>query len=322
MRQIKWGVLGCSGFARRRSIPAMLLTPSVELVGVASRTREKSEKFSEQFSLPKTYDSYQQLIDDPEIEAVHIPLPNSMHCDWTLAALERGKHVLSEKPFATKSSEAQIVVDRVKGTDLKVMEAFMWPFHPQHQKAKELVSSGVIGKVTFVRASFSYVMTAKTGIRLDKELGGGSLLDVGCYPVSSARYYFGGEPLSVFARGEFSKDLGVDTAVTGIMEFEQGRAVFDCSFSMPYRTDLEVVGETGRIYFPRAWQPHEQATMFVNDEQIILPPANHYVNLFEHFSKSIGDDEKLAFDAGDALKQMKTLEAIDRSLHSGKIVEL
>lgn len=173
MRQVKWGILGGSGFARRRSIPAMMLAPNVELVGVASRSKEKSEKFKEQFSLEKVYSSYQELLDDKEIEAVHIPLPNSMHCEWTLAALAKGKHVLTEKPFTTTVADAQKIFEKSEQEHLKVMEALMWPFHPQHRTAKKLIADGVIGEVRFIRASFTYMMTAKSGIRLDRELGGG-----------------------------------------------------------------------------------------------------------------------------------------------------
>ena len=322
MRQVKWGVLGGSGFARRRSIPAMMQCPNVELVGVASRSQEKSEKFKEQFSLAKVYSSYQELLDDVEIEAVHIPLPNSMHSDWALAALEKGKHVLSEKPFATTVEDARSVAEKAEQTGLKVMEALMWPFHPQHRTAKKLVADGVIGEVRFIRASFTYMMTAKSGIRLDKELGGGSLLDVGCYPVSGARYYFDEEPISVFATGDIHPEHGVDTNASAILQFSKGRAVIDFGFHLPYRTEMEIVGELGQILFPRAWQPFEQATIYLNDDEIVLPPANHYINLFEHFSQCILDDTEPEIGVDDAVNQMKTLDAIKKSLVSGSAQKL
>ncbi|MBX3149098.1 Gfo/Idh/MocA family oxidoreductase [Candidatus Obscuribacterales bacterium] len=314
MRRLKWGVLGGSGFARRRSIPAMMLSPVVELLGVASRSREKSEKFAEQFSLPEIYDSYDHMLDDPHIEAVHIPLPNSMHCEWAIKAMEKGKHVLVEKPFATNVADLLKVKGEVVRTGLKVMEAMMWPFHPQHRKAKELIAQDAIGKVRLVRSSFTYLLTAKTGIRLDKELGGGCLLDVGCYPVSAARYYFAEEPTNVFARGDIHAELDVDTNISGILEFPSGRALFDAGYHLPYRTDLEVVGEKGRIYFPRAWQPHETASIFLNEEEIVLPTANHYLNLFDHFSNAALNDTSLEFDVEDALKQMRVLDAIKCSI--------
>lgn len=317
MRQVKWGILGGSGFARRRSIPAMMLAPNVELVGVASRSKEKSEKFKEQFSLEKVYSSYQELLDDKEIEAVHIPLPNSMHCEWTLAALAKGKHVLTEKPFTTTVADAQKIFEKSEQEHLKVMEALMWPFHPQHRTAKKLIADGVIGEVRFIRASFTYMMTAKSGIRLDRELGGGSLLDVGCYPVSGARYYFDEEPISVFASGEIHPDHGVDTNASAILEFKKGRAVIDFGFHLPYRTEMEIVGDLGAIIFPRAWQPHEQAVIYLNDDEIILPLSNHYVNLFEHFSQCVLDDTKPEITVEDAVNQMKTLDAIKRSIESG-----
>ncbi|MDZ4836664.1 MAG: Gfo/Idh/MocA family oxidoreductase [Candidatus Melainabacteria bacterium] len=322
MRQVKWGVLGGSGFARRRSIPAMMQCPNVELVGVASRSQEKSEKFKEQFSLAKVYSSYQELLDDVEIEAVHIPLPNSMHSEWALAALEKGKHVLSEKPFATTVEDAQLVAEKAEQTGLKVMEALMWPFHPQHRTAKKLVADGVIGEVRFIRASFTYMMTAKSGIRLDKELGGGSLLDVGCYPVSGARYYFDEEPISVFASGDIHPEHGVDTNASAILQFAKGRAVIDFGFHLPYRTEMEIVGELGHILFPRAWQPFEQSTIYLNDDEIVLPPANHYINLFEHFSQCVLDDTTPEIGVDDAVNQMKALDAIKKSLVSGSAQKL
>lgn len=322
MRQVKWGVLGGSGFARRRSIPAMLQTPNVELVGVASRSQERSEKFKEQFSLEKVYASYQDMLDDVEIEAVHIPLPNGLHCEWALKALDKGKHVLAEKPFTTTVEDARQIAKVAEDSGLKVMEALMWPFHPQHRTAKKLVADGVIGKVRFVRASFTYMMTAKSGIRLDKNLGGGSLLDVGCYPVSGARYYFEEEPTSVHAIGDIHPEHGVDTNASAILEFRSGRAVIDFGFHLPYRTELEIVGDLGAIIFPRAWQPFEQAVIYLNDDEIILPPANHYINLFEHFSQCILDDTNPEIDVADAVNQMKALDAIKRSITSGSLVAL
>jgi D-xylose 1-dehydrogenase (NADP+, D-xylono-1,5-lactone-forming) len=317
MRLVKWGILGGSGFARRRSIPAMMQAPNVELVGVASRSLEKAQKFQEQFGLKKSYASYEQLLDDKEIEAVHIPLPNSMHAEWTLAALAKGKHVLAEKPFATNLEDAQRVAEAAESSELKVMEALMWPFHPQHRTAKKLIDDGVIGEVRFIRASFTYMMTAKAGIRLDKNLGGGSLLDVGCYPISGARYYFQQEPISVFASGQIHPEHGVDTNASAILDFPKGRAVIDFGFHLPYRTEMEIVGDLGAIIFPRAWQPFEQAVIYLNDDEIVLPPANHYVNLFEHFSECVLDDTALEIDVADAVNQMKVLDAVKTSIVSG-----
>jgi predicted dehydrogenase len=140
------------------------------------------------------------------------------------------------------------------------------------------------------------------------------LLDVGCYPVSAARYYFAEEPTNVFARGDIHAELDVDTNISGILEFPSGRALFDAGYHLPYRTDLEVVGEKGRIYFPRAWQPHETASIFLNEEEIVLPAANHYLNLFDHFSNAALNDTSLEFDVEDALKQMRVLDAIKCSI--------
>jgi len=145
------------------------------------------------------------------------------------------------------------------------------------------------------------------------------LFDVGCYPISSARYYFKDEPVSIYARGELHPEQGVDISVGAVMEFRNGRALLDCGFTLPYRTDLELVGDKGRIYFPRAWQPHEEASLFFNDDELRLPPSNHYVEMFEHFSLAVLSDSKLLLDGRDALHQMKALDVTHRSLRSGKV---
>src|SRR5213592_2558633 len=154
MGKVKWGVLGCASFARRRTIPAMLEAPSVELIGVASRSSEKAESFRSQFSLPRAYQSYEELLDDPEIQAIYNPLPNGLHGEWMIRAAEKGKHTLCEKPFTSDAAEAQRVADVAGRTGVKIMEAFMWRFHPQHERARQLIDNGAIGPVKLVRGAF------------------------------------------------------------------------------------------------------------------------------------------------------------------------
>ncbi len=300
----------------------MQAAANVELVGVASRTADRADLFAKEFDFPRSYSSYEALLADDEIEAVHIPLPNSMHSYWTERALSYGKHVLTEKPFTTCAEEIANVQRVANNNNRQVMEAFMWRFHPQHIKAKEYIDSGALGKVRLMRAAFTYVREVKPDIRFDKSMGGGALLDVGCYPVSCARFYFSGEPRRVFATGKILSQYDVDLNSSCVLEFDDGVAHIDCGFHLPYRTDVEVVGEQGRIYFPRAWQPMPESTIMIDEETHTLPDCNHYVLMFERFSEAILNDTRVPFDLEDAIWQMRVLDAIAQSMRSGSPVEL
>lgn len=321
MKKVRWGILGCSGFARRRSIPAMMQCDSIDVRAVASRTQEKAETFRNEFGLSRAYGSYVELLDDPEIDAVHIPLPNGLHAEWTTAALEKGKHVLCEKSFSDNVELTENVAEVVRRTKLQFMEGFVWRIHPQHVTARRLIDEGVIGAVRLVRAAFSFVLN-RPNIRMDRELGGGSILDAGCYPLSAARFYFGDEPKRVYAKGALDSQYDVDLTAAGILEFSAGNALFDCSFDLPFRTDLEIVGDKGRIYFPRAWQPPEEATIFVNDEPLTLPKANHYQLMFEHFSRCILNNESVDYGVDDAIAQARVVSGVLQSIRSGQFVSL
>lgn len=319
--KLRWGVIGCSDFAARRSIPAMRATNSVDLVAIASRTADKAQQFSSNFGIERSYESYEALLNDPEIDAVHIVLPNSMHVEWTLKALKKGKHVLCEKPFATPTDDITRVKDFLRNVNtsrsqpLQVSEAFMWRYHPQHQLAKQAIAQGVIGEVRVIRAAFTYTANSGGGnIRFNRELGGGSLLDVGCYPVSAVRFYFDAEPTVVTATARFSKEFEVDVEGIVIMTFPNGGATLDFGFEAPYRADLEIVGSHGRIYIPRAWQPEEQATIFINERAEVLPPINHYILMFDSISQSLMNGKSLKYDITDAEKQSKALNMVRQAM--------
>jgi len=295
----------------------MLQTANVDLVGVASRRSERSDEFRAEIDLRRSYASYEEMLDDHNIDAVHIVLPNALHAQWSLRALERGKHVLCEKPFATSVADAIKVRELARTSRLNIAEGFMWRLHPQHKHARKLIQEGAIGSVKLVRAAFTYPFVQQGDVRLDKSLGGGCLFDVGCYPISAARFYFDAEPVSARASGEFDPNTGVDTRMAGIMEFDGGVALVDCGFGLPFRADLEVLGEKGRIYFTRAWQPNEQATMLINDELLELPATNHYILQFDTFSRSVLDNRPLEFDADDAVKQTAAIDLMLKSVSRG-----
>lgn len=323
MRNVKWGVLGCAAFAKSTAIPAMLRADGVELTGIASRSREKAEAFAREFGFKKSYGSYEELLADPEIEAVYNPLPNGMHPEWTIKTALAGKHSLVEKPFAANVAEAQAVAETVKQQKVKVMEAFMWRFHPMHLRARQLIREGALGPVQFVRSAFTFTITRGPNVRLDADLAGGGLMDVGCYCISEARFLFEDEPTRVYARADYDEEYHVDMLASGLLEFPNGRrATFDCGFALPYRCDYEVVGSKGRIYCPNAILPGDHAELKIEiggkTDRETFQGVNQWALEFEHLSKCIVEDTRPAYDTEDAIKQQKVIDAIYRSTRSGQ----
>ena len=294
----------------------MLEAPSVELVGVASRSPDKAESFRSQFSLPRAYQSYEEMLDDPEIQAIYNPLPNGLHGYWMMRAAEKGKHTLCEKPFASNAAEAERVAETGRRTGVKLMEGFMWRFHPQHLRARQIIESGGIGAARLIRAAFSFALPRQPNVRLNPALAGGSVMDIGCYPISASRFYFAAEPATAYALGEIDPEHGVDMRMSGLLDFPRGRALIDCGFDLPYRTSVEIVGEKGTIFIPKAWLPEEEAEIMVDGEREKLPRANQYVNEFEHFSQCVLQDTPPRYGPDDAILQMRVIDAVLRSIRS------
>ncbi len=317
MTKVRWGVLGCASFAQRRTIPAMLESPTVELAGVASRTIERAESFRKQFNLPRAYGSYEEMLADPLIDAVYIPLPNGLHGEWMIKAFDQGKHCLSEKPFASSAAEAQQVARAAAAKGRSAMEGFMWRLHSQHRCAQEVIRSGALGTVQLVRAAFSFLIPDKPNVRLVPELAGGSVMDIGCYPISAARFYFAAEPSRAFARGRFDPRFHVDMAMSGVLEFPTGQALIDCSFLLPYRTEVEVVGDKGRIYIPKPWLPDPEAVIEIDGKPERFPSENQYIKQFEYFSNCILRGERPMYGPEDAVMQMRVIDAVRRSMSTG-----
>ena len=317
MNRVRWGVLGCAQFAQKRTIPALLECRNAELVGVASRDPQKAEAFRSQFDLKRAYGSYEEMLADPAIEAVYNPLPNGLHGTWMLKAAESGKHTLCEKPFASNAEEARRVAQLADRLGVFVMEGFMWRFHPQHELARELVQRGEIGEVKLLRACFTFRLERRPDVRLDPDLAGGSVMDVGCYPISGARYYFSDEPTEVYAQGTRPPEYRVDMNMSGLLMFPGGRALIDCGFDRPFRSEIEIVGEEGSIVIPTAWLPGDDSFILVNGERKAIPNANQYVNEFEHFGDSIRSGASPRYGPDDAIRQMQVIDAVVRSIRSG-----
>jgi D-xylose 1-dehydrogenase (NADP+, D-xylono-1,5-lactone-forming) len=295
----------------------MLASPSVQLLGVASRSIDRSEAFRKEFSLAQSFGSYEEMLEDTRIQAVYIPLPNGLHAEWIVRAAESRKHVLCEKPLTANAAEAAQILAIAAKTGVKIMEAFMWRYHAQHLRAKEALQNGAIGTLRLLRSSFSFLLDRSPNVRLSPELAGGSILDIGCYPVSAARFYFGNEPTSVFARGRFDPEYKVDMGMEGVMDFSQGRALIDCAFDLPYFTKLELVGEKGTIKIPKPWRPDEETIIFINDQRETLKAESQYVSQFEYFSHCVLSGAAPFHGPEDSFLQMRAIDAIFQSIRSG-----
>ncbi|WP_186580774.1 Gfo/Idh/MocA family protein [Aquibacillus kalidii] len=329
MTNVKFGVLSTAKIGLEQVIPAIKRSEYAEVLAIASRD-DKSIKIAEEMAIPKAYTSYEELLDDPEIDAVYIPLPNNLHKHWVIEAAKKGKHVLCEKPATLNSEELAEIFEVCEKYGVTFMEAFMYQFHPQHDKVKELIMSGEIGDVSFMRSSFSFLLDDLTNIRMVKELGGGSLYDVGCYTLHSIRNIIGQEPTKVYASAKLQPETGVDTTVAGVMSFANGvEASFDCSFDSTSRQTYEVVGSNGTIEVLGAFRPDQnedgkgiirvKKDGEVSEQKV---ESDQYKEQVDNFANAILNQTEPRYTKDDMMKQMKLLEACLQSIDSGESVKL
>jgi predicted dehydrogenase len=252
--KVRWGVLGCARIARRGLIPGIQGSLTGSLLALASRDGSKAKAWAAEFGIPRAYGAYQQLLDDPEIDAVYIPLPNELHKPWVLAAADAAKQVLCEKPLALAAQEARQMAEHCQRRNVCLMEAFMWRHQPRTLAIRKLVAEGAIGALRLIRSSFSFPIEPGDW-RLEPRRGGGCLWDVGCYGVNTARLFAGREPTTCRAIAHLG-DTGVDLSLTALLEFpDGGLATVDCSFEQPFRCHYELVGSRGSIDVPDAYLP-------------------------------------------------------------------
>ena len=276
----------------------------VDVVAVASRDQARAEEYAKARGIPRAHGSYDDLLADPEVEAVYISLPNGMHVEWSIRALEAGKHVLTEKPFSPRAAEVERAFDVAEREGLVLSEAFMWRHHPQTRRLVELLDE--VAPVKLVRASFSFPLGRPGDIRWDPELEGGSLMDVGCYCVSGIRLVLG-EPADV--RGLGVGD-GVDRNFAGVMRFDGGAlATFDCGFDLPGRDALEVIGDGGTIFLDDPWHAREPV-IELGGERIEVPKANSYRLELEDVGAAIRDGRAPLLGREDAVAQARVIEAL------------
>ena len=253
-RPFRWGLLSTARINRSHHSADAVSRPRHELVAVASRDQERGEAYAREWGIPRVHDSYETLIDDPEIDAIYNPLPNALHAAWTMRAVRAGKHVLCEKPLATTVADVDAIAREAKAAGVVVTEAFMYRHHPQTLRLKALVDERAIGKLRLIRSAFTFPLTRSGDVRWEPALGGGSLWDVGCYPVSISRLLAGIEPQEVFGRSRQGRE-DVDEAFTGQIALGEVVAQFDAGFRAPLRTHLEVVGTEGVITASAPFKP-------------------------------------------------------------------
>ncbi|WP_449537986.1 Gfo/Idh/MocA family protein [Ferdinandcohnia sp. Marseille-Q9671] len=315
MTKIRFGILSTAKIARTTLLPSMERAHNVEVVAVASESG-KAEGFAAEHGIEKYYDTYTELLQDPEVDAVYIPLPNQLHKKWAIEAAKHGKHVLCEKPAALNSQEVEEMEKVFAEQNVTFMEGFMYQFHPQHTRVKEIISAGEIGDVKLIRSTFSFPHAMNPdSIKLQKHLGGGVLYDVGCYCIHASRLITGEEPIEVTATASIHPTHEVDVTAAGTLTFESGiLASFDCSFEQPFKAQYEVVGTKGSILVGRAFRPDNQegnglieisTEAGVREETV---QGDQYKLQVEHFAECVLSNKQPMYSVADTIKNMRVIE--------------
>ncbi len=328
-QKIRWGVLGAAGVALKKVIPAMQNCQRATIHAIASRDIRRAQTAAEALGVGKAYGSYEELLADPEIDAVYNPLPNHLHVPWSIRAAEAGKHVLCEKPLSLTVAEAITLLAIRDRTGVKMGEAFMVRTHPQWLRTREMVRSGAIGELRAITGFFSYSNRNPENIRNILEFGGGGLMDIGCYPINISRFLFGAEPARVSGLITRDPNMRTDTLTSAILDFDGRHASFTCSTQLvPYQR-VNVFGSTGRIEIEIPFNaPIDRPTRIVIDRGTDLfgggayaeeiPTCDQYTIQGDAFSRAIQDDTEVPVPLEDAIANMAAIEAVFRSAESGK----
>jgi predicted dehydrogenase len=319
---VRWGVLGCADIAVRKVIPGIKGSTISRVDAIASRSLDKAAAAALRLGIPKSYGSYEEVLKDPDIEAVYIPLPNHLHAEWTLAAAGAGKHVLCEKPLAMTSTDAQRMIEGCQRAGVLLMEAFMYRLHPLWLEVKRLLAEGVIGELLAIQSFFSYRNVDPDDIRNIPAYGGGALFDVGCYPVNVARMLFGSEPTSVKSLIRKDPSFGTDVVTSAILDFGGRHASFTCSTQLESDQRVHLIGTAGRLLveIPFNIPPDRSARLlhFAGGEPPVAPgmqiyeveAADPYGVEMDLFSTAIREGGPIPIDPKDAVSNLRVMEAI------------
>lgn len=322
--KIRWGILSTANIGRGRVIPAFKLAKNGEVTAVASRDLEKARAFAAEMGIPVAYGSYEELINDPNIDAIYNPLPNSLHAEWSIKCAEAGKPVLCEKPLASDADEAQKMVDAFTSRGILFTEGFMYRFHPLADKVKQMVESGAVGRLSTISATFTFSVRSEDNIRLSKELAGGSLMDVGCYCINLMRLMTGEEPVSGKAIANWGERSDVDEQLVGLLQFPSGvLGHFDCGVRQQWVHTYELRGTAGRILLEKGFtvQPHEEPIIrhWRGDhyEEIKLPAINHYTVMAEDFADALLNKRPPRFSPQDGVNNMRVIDMLLKDARMG-----
>jgi predicted dehydrogenase len=322
--KVRWGVLGVANIAVRQVIPAMQLGSWSEVAAIASRDLAKANQAAQSLGIPKAYGTYEELLADDKIEAIYNPLPNHLHVPWTIKAAEAGKHVLCEKPISLNAQEAETLLGVRDRTGVKIQEAFMVLTSPQWLGVRELIQSKRIGELRSISGFFSYFNRDPQNVRNQQEIGGGALMDIGCYPVTLSRFVFGAEPRRVLGLIERDPDFGTDRLTSAILDFEPGQSIFTCSTQLVPHQRMQCFGTDGQIEveIPFNAPPDRPARIVISDrsgqkETIEFPICNQYTLQGDRFSQSIREQTSQPIPLEAAVKNMAVIDALFRSAESG-----
>jgi predicted dehydrogenase len=322
--KVRWGVLSTANIGTGKVIPAMQSGRYCEIAAIASRDLDRAQAAADRLGIPKAYGSYEELLADPEIDAIYNPLPNHLHVPWSIKALEAGKHVLCEKPIALTAAGAQRLLDAARERpQLKVMEAFMYRHHPQWQRARQLIADGKIGELRTIQSFFSYHNPDPANIRNIAEFGGGGLMDIGCYTISLSRFIFGSEPQRVCGIIEYDPQFKTDRLASGVLDFDRGTSTFTCATQLTPYQRVNIFGTEGRVEIEipfnappdrpcRMWHQHGSEI-----HEIVLDVCDQYTIQGDLFSQAVLDDTPVPTPLEDAVANMKVIEALVQSAKSG-----
>lgn len=324
---VRWGILGAANIAVRQVIPATQQSSLCTVLAIASRDAEKARSAAESLDIPRAYGSYDELIDDPDVEVIYNPLPNHLHVPWTIRAAETGKHVLCEKPIALTANEARQLADVQKRTGVQIAEAFMVRTHPQWLATRDLVTNGKIGDLRLINGHFTYFRRDPADVRSNPEWGGGALMDIGCYPITMSRWLFGEEPTEVVGQLEVDPDMHIDRVGSALMRFPSGQAAFTFGGQVALHQQMKIFGTRGHITVDVPFNPPaDRSTRIVLDDgrdligtgaqEFIFAPVNQYTEQATRFAQAVRGTASVAVPVSDAINNMRVIDALFRSAKS------
>lgn len=324
--KIKWGLMSTARI-NRSVIPGIRAAKRSELVAIGSRNNEKGRDFAQKFAIPRVHGSYEDLLADPQVDVVYIPLPNHLHAEWAIKAVQAGKHVLLEKPITLTMAEMTSIQDAAQKAGRIVMEAFMYRHHPQTLKVQELLKSGAAGKILFIRGVFTFLLDRPEDIRWIPEYGGGALWDIGCYPVTYSNMAAGGAPVIVYGSQALANS-GVDLTFNGQMEYSNGiQAQFYCSFGLDYKAEMEIRGTKGSIFVRDPFKPHDPDVPLIlrqenREERFFFPAMELYLGEVENMELAILDGKTQRLSLEESRQNLATLLALLESARTGSKVSV